>query len=319
LSKPTVSAKQAVDDILAGKTDEEIMKKYNLSARGLESLFTKLLHAGVVQQSDIDNRMLKSQRSHLVDLVDYPELNLPKTQVRARDAVEDIRAGMSDLQLMEKFNLSAKGLDSLFQKLIAVGKIRQDELDARRSSFDWAALAYSGADATTDTGTGTSRPSDASHRRSTAQTEQYDLPDPLIKRSRSSSFTDYRVLMAAIGGGLVGMALLVIVGYFTGIVKTEHKFVYSELMAPLEEAVNELQREATNLLAILESIPGGETEAEPTQSRFDACMQLCERDHPGFSEEDRVLRLNCKRECLAKFNETLVRIRERFHTSPMGE
>jgi len=42
----------------------------------------------------------------------------PKKIIQARDIVKDIRTGLTDAELMEKYGLSAKGLESAFQKLV---------------------------------------------------------------------------------------------------------------------------------------------------------------------------------------------------------
>ncbi|MBI4962144.1 MAG: PilZ domain-containing protein [Desulfomonile tiedjei] len=42
----------------------------------------------------------------------------PKKTIQARDIVIDIRGGMTDAELMEKYGLSAKGLASAFEKLV---------------------------------------------------------------------------------------------------------------------------------------------------------------------------------------------------------
>jgi hypothetical protein len=56
-----------------------------------------------------------------------------KTIIRARDIVKDIRSGMSDAELMEKYNLSSKGLQSAFTKLANGGIISVEELyDGKR-------------------------------------------------------------------------------------------------------------------------------------------------------------------------------------------
>ena len=54
--KPKIDAKQALQDIRSGMTDAQLMDKYNISARGLESLLKKLVQAGVLLQSEIDDR-----------------------------------------------------------------------------------------------------------------------------------------------------------------------------------------------------------------------------------------------------------------------
>lgn len=52
--KKTVSAKAVVSDIKAGMTDEQLMTKYQLSARGLQSLKNKLLAAGLITEAKLD-------------------------------------------------------------------------------------------------------------------------------------------------------------------------------------------------------------------------------------------------------------------------
>ncbi len=59
-----------------------------------------------------------------------------KTTIRAKDAVNDIRAGMTNLELMEKYRLSAKGLKSLFMKLVDFRAVKYGELDARTQQVD---------------------------------------------------------------------------------------------------------------------------------------------------------------------------------------
>lgn len=55
-----------------------------------------------------------------------------KTQINALEAAKDIRAGMDDFALMEKYNVSSRGLQSLFKKLVAGGVLDQSELEHRR-------------------------------------------------------------------------------------------------------------------------------------------------------------------------------------------
>ncbi len=54
-----------------------------------------------------------------------------KVVIRAIEAVNCIRDGMDDVALMRKYNLSAEGLQTMMRELIAVGVLRQDELEAR--------------------------------------------------------------------------------------------------------------------------------------------------------------------------------------------
>lgn len=59
----------------------------------------------------------------------------PQVEVRARDAVRDIRLGLSDLALMEKYRLTDRGLGSLFRKLVAAGLLKHSEVEQRDPTF----------------------------------------------------------------------------------------------------------------------------------------------------------------------------------------
>jgi len=59
------------------------------------------------------------------------ELSMDKRKITAREVLRDIRSGLSDQDLMEKYTLSAQGLQSVFHKLVNAGVITQPELDDR--------------------------------------------------------------------------------------------------------------------------------------------------------------------------------------------
>jgi len=59
-----------------------------------------------------------------------------KRKIDAKQALTDIRAGMSDPEMMEKYSLTAQGLHSLFNKLIAANVLTQDELDSRDPLYE---------------------------------------------------------------------------------------------------------------------------------------------------------------------------------------
>ena len=54
-----------------------------------------------------------------------------KRTIRAVDIVMDIRDGMDDSIMMVKYSLTAKGLQSVFQKLLESGAITNKELYSR--------------------------------------------------------------------------------------------------------------------------------------------------------------------------------------------
>ncbi len=56
--------------------------------------------------------------------------------INAKQAVNDVRSGMADAELMGKYGLSAKGLQVLLKKLIDTGRLQQHEMEARASVMD---------------------------------------------------------------------------------------------------------------------------------------------------------------------------------------
>lgn len=59
-----------------------------------------------------------------------------KRKVNAKEVVGDIRAGFTDLGIMEKFDLDLRGLQLIFRKLVESGLIAQSELEERRQLHD---------------------------------------------------------------------------------------------------------------------------------------------------------------------------------------
>jgi hypothetical protein len=55
-----------------------------------------------------------------------------KREIAARELMDDIRAGMDDTGLMEKYRLTTKQLDSSFRKLLSAGLMSPSELEARK-------------------------------------------------------------------------------------------------------------------------------------------------------------------------------------------
>ena len=59
-----------------------------------------------------------------------------RRKIPARSFVDDMRSGMPDTALMEKYKLTARGLHSAFRKLLAANVIGASELDGRQSEYD---------------------------------------------------------------------------------------------------------------------------------------------------------------------------------------
>lgn len=98
---------------------------------------------GALEQSEIDARYALSPGTVVIDVAQatFPESRKQRPSINASDAARSIRSGMDDPALMEKFGISAKGLRSLFRKLVAAGFVEQWELDKRMSETQsWAVL-----------------------------------------------------------------------------------------------------------------------------------------------------------------------------------
>ncbi len=60
----------------------------------------------------------------------------PKRQIAVAPFLADMRAGMTDLQLMEKYRVSSRGLQRIFRKLLDVEAITPAQLFGRVPSFE---------------------------------------------------------------------------------------------------------------------------------------------------------------------------------------
>ncbi len=59
-----------------------------------------------------------------------------KKRVSLTEVLTDIHDGLSDRELMRKYELSAAQLDKVYQKLVETGRLTQPEVDARKDSLD---------------------------------------------------------------------------------------------------------------------------------------------------------------------------------------
>ncbi len=59
-----------------------------------------------------------------------------KRKIKGQDVIRDIRSGMTDSQLMDKYELSLKGLLKVFDNLVDSGALRTEELYGRHPLRD---------------------------------------------------------------------------------------------------------------------------------------------------------------------------------------
>ncbi|MFC1835064.1 hypothetical protein ACFL2Q_10050 [Thermodesulfobacteriota bacterium] len=119
MAKTKIDARQVLTDLRSGLDDVALMKKYNLSAKGLQSLFNALVNSGLINRSVLEVWMPSVAQAAA----------LGAKEVSARDVLADIKAGSTEDELMSKYKISAKGLQHLFEQLLDAGLITEADLE----------------------------------------------------------------------------------------------------------------------------------------------------------------------------------------------
>lgn len=174
-----IRAKDVVNDIRSGMTDQDLMEKYRVTSAGLEDLFDQLLKSGVVRQFEIDERMpmldatvdLREMLSGLglsgedlwseaepeqptasqspskeetkgPQVVGIPTAPAPpeapapapvKRTVKWNELIHDIRLGLSDRDIMVKYDIPDHELEKAFEHLIESNSVTRGEVFGRSS------------------------------------------------------------------------------------------------------------------------------------------------------------------------------------------
>ncbi|MBI5252528.1 MAG: pentapeptide repeat-containing protein [Desulfomonile tiedjei] len=128
-----ISALEAVRSIRSGMDDAALMDKFGISADGLQSLFRQLAAAGILAQAELSKRVGEKLESVIVDVdqSELPTMSSAKRLVDGAAVLKLIRSGASDAELMKEFNLSAKGVRSLFTKLLNLRLIKPADFQSR--------------------------------------------------------------------------------------------------------------------------------------------------------------------------------------------
>jgi hypothetical protein len=136
MPKPVIDAKAALDALRSGISDSELMERYNLSARGLESLLKKLVKAGAITLDELETRMPEFVRQVSLASDAKPAPAQGVHTISAKDAVTDLKLGLSDTALMMKYRLSARGLEHLFEQLLSAELVDRNDIERRLMSSD---------------------------------------------------------------------------------------------------------------------------------------------------------------------------------------
>jgi hypothetical protein len=126
-----ISAKEAAADIKAEMSDDEIMKKYKLSAKGLQSLLDKLHRANILSTEEYNKRVGAAEQSF--DLVGEGGEQVSPSSEKSLEVLKDFSerfkfskedlerlktASLKDIkQLMDKYNISGGEAKELLKTL----------------------------------------------------------------------------------------------------------------------------------------------------------------------------------------------------------
>ncbi|AFM22934.1 PilZ domain-containing protein [Desulfomonile tiedjei] len=111
-----LSVQQVLNDIRTGAGDQELMTKYRLSRKGLGHLYEQLTNAGFLEQNGKTIVVCDTRK------------------IRAEQIRDDIRAGVSERDLMSKYMCSSKHLRKIFEKLVTIGSLTAEEIDPNGNS-----------------------------------------------------------------------------------------------------------------------------------------------------------------------------------------
>jgi uncharacterized protein (DUF433 family) len=119
-----IKPSQFVADVHGGLSDTELMSKYQISARGLQTLFSKLAARGILNPKDMKSRSALYNKK-------------PKTRrINVRELAEDIQLGLDDNNLMLKYDLNQEQLSLVLKKLLDTNLLSEAELYNRLIKAD---------------------------------------------------------------------------------------------------------------------------------------------------------------------------------------
>lgn len=227
-----------------------------------------------------------------------------KAIVNAEDAVRNIRSGMSDEALMEKYELSQKGLQSLYRKLVAAGAIDQSALDRRRSFLHGPSWILSLRNPP---------------RPATVETEQVESTEP--SSEDRSIWEAHKHYVTAVCGALVGGVTVFLAMTLFGQnvpIKSSRSVT---MLSPADTAGSADLAPTEQLIGILDAIANERSEAGRFNtlgkaSDYDDCLTNCTKNFPMVEQSDKALLINCRRECIAQYAERVKAIRKRYYTNP---
>jgi len=135
----TINARDIARDIKAGMSDAELMEKYKISAKGLESLFSKLAKAGLMTESEISGRSRKISRQAVPGIRGPQPPPGPGDPPPGIDAgienviMDEIKQGVHENEIMRRHELSPSRFRKIVATLTEQGHLPENELTSRKA------------------------------------------------------------------------------------------------------------------------------------------------------------------------------------------
>jgi len=136
MPKRKVSAKAVVTDIRSGLSDVELTEKYGLSPAELKVVFNKLVANKILSAEEISHRTKRRSKpvnteKSAIGSPQQPQQPEIDPQL-AETALGLVRKGSHDNELMMALSLSPGQLQDLLSRLVQLGYLSAEELEARK-------------------------------------------------------------------------------------------------------------------------------------------------------------------------------------------
>ncbi len=132
-AKPRIDAAEALNCLRSGMDDAALMKKYNLSIKGLQSLFKKLIATGLISETQLSRRTSIGRKSVEVDEGIFKDStsSVAAPRLDATEVLSHIRSGMDREALLKEYRITVAELQSLLRDMVSSGLISRTELAER--------------------------------------------------------------------------------------------------------------------------------------------------------------------------------------------
>lgn len=143
MSKPSINAKDVLRDLRSGMSHAGLMEKYKLTPKGLESLFNKLVAAGLVKASDVPGGVVSSGKGpesgkSKAPLPPQAPPKKPKAPPPPSDGppdwakaiARDMESGLHDNEIMMRHELSPGKFKKIKEEMVQWGLLVPDGPEA---------------------------------------------------------------------------------------------------------------------------------------------------------------------------------------------